>query len=269
MTDLSAYAGKTALVTGAGDGIGEMLAKGLAGLGMRVGVLDIRAEAAERVAGEIGDGAFALTADVSDRDVLIATAEEVRRRGQGLSLLWINAGAGVGANLISGKPAVIEWAYSVNVLGVIWTAQAFVPLLRETEGARHLGITASTASLRDPDMPLTLYGATKQGCFAVAEGLRNELAEEGIETTILCPGFLNTNIWDGGRARPDRFGGPRHMDPAIGQPWREAKTPEVMWPHIEQTLLTGGGYLVCNTKEQVREVHAARYKAISEAFVDV
>ncbi|MEO0881944.1 MAG: SDR family oxidoreductase [Pseudomonadota bacterium] len=263
------FKGKTALVTGAGDGIGEMLAKGLASLGMSVGVLDIREDAAARVATEIGGDAFALTADVSDRDALATAAEAVKDRGQGLSLLWINAGAGVGANLIEGKPSTIEWAYSVNVLGAIWTAQAFMPLVRETEGARHLGVTASTASLRDPDMPLTLYGATKQAVFAVAEGLRNEVAEEGVGTTILCPGLLNTKIWDGARARPERFGGPRSMDPSISKRWDEAKTPDIMWPHIEAKIAAGGGYLVCNTEGRVREVNAARAKQITDAFVDV
>lgn len=269
MISIEALNGKIAVVTGAGDGIGEMLARGLAQLGMSVGVLDIREEAATRVAGEIGGGAFPLIADVSDRDALMAAAETVKARGGGLSLLWINAGAGVGANLIEGKPSAIEWAYSVNVLGVIWTAQAFMPLVRETEGARHLGVTASTASLRDPDMPLTLYGATKQASFAVAEGLRNEVAEQGIGTTILCPGLLNTKIWDGARARPERFGGPRSMDPSISKRWDEAKTPDVMWPHIESTIASGGGYLVCNTEGAVRDVNAERARQIADAFVDV
>jgi len=261
--------GRTALVTGAGDGIGEMLAKGLAELGMAVGILDIREDAAARVAADIGEAAFPLTADVSDRDALMSAADLVKARGDGLSVLWINAGAGVGSKLIDGKPETINWAYSVNVLGVIWTAQAFVPLMRETSGPRHLGVTASSASLRDPDMPMPLYGATKQASFAVAEGLRNEVAEDGIDTTILCPGLLNTKIWDGARARPDRFGGPRSMDPSISKRWDEAKTPDVMWPHIEAKMLAGGGYLVCNTEGRVREVNTQRAKEIADAFVDV
>lgn len=269
MTDLVALKGKVAIVTGAGDGIGEMLATGLAGLGMQVGVLDIREDAAARVAKKIGNNAFALTADISDRDALMEAANEVKSRGAGLSCLWLNAGAGVGSTLIEGKPNTIEWAYSVNVLGVIWTAQAFIPLMRETLGARHLGVTASTASLRDPDMPLTLYAATKQGAFAIAEGLRNEVREEGIETTILCPGLLNTNIWDGARARPERFGGPRYMDPSISGRWREAKTPDLMWPHIERTMAGGGGYLVCNTEGKMRQIHAARATMITDSFVDI
>ncbi|MEL7452159.1 MAG: SDR family NAD(P)-dependent oxidoreductase [Pseudomonadota bacterium] len=269
MTDWADFAGKTAIVTGAGDGIGEMLAKQLAGVGMQVGVLDIRPDAAARVAGEIGPDAFVLCADVSDRDAMLAAASTVRGRGNGVSFLWINAGAGVGANLIDTRPSVIEWAFGVNVLGTIWTAQAFVPLMKETMGARHLGFTASTASLRDPDMPLTVYGVTKQGAFAVAEGLRNEVAEMGIATTILCPGLLNTDIWDGARARPERFGGERRADPEIAARWRAAKSPEVMWPHIQRVVADGGGYLVCNTEGGMLGTFKERSQRIGEAFVDV
>ena len=147
MTDLSAYRGKTALVTGAGDGIGEMLARNLAEAGMSVGVQDIRAEAAARVASEIGGDAFPLVFDVSDREACFAAADELATRGP-LNLLWINAGVGVGSAILTGRQNAIEWALDVNVRGVVWTAQAFVPLMQAAEGPRHVGVTASTAALR-------------------------------------------------------------------------------------------------------------------------
>jgi len=270
MTNIAKLTGQLAIVTGAADGIGRMLAEGFAGLGMQVGVLDIRGDAAEATAKEIGKGAFALQADVSDRDSLFHAADDVAGRGAPVSVLWVNAGSGVGASFLGGKPNTIEWAYSVNVLGMVWTAQAFTPLM-ETAAAdtRHIGFTASTASLRDPGTPLTLYGATKQAAFGVAEAIRNEVAEQGIPSTILCPGLLNTNIWDGARARPDRFGGPRQMDPAIATRWREAKSPQLMWPHITRVMSAGGGYLVCNTEPEMRGRFNDRAEMISAAFVDI
>ncbi|WP_416897976.1 MAG: SDR family oxidoreductase [Minwuia sp.] len=99
MTDFSGLA----LVTGAGDGIGAMLARGFGGLGMRVAVQDIRTEAAERVAEEIGGGAFPLVFDVSDRDACVAAADDLKSRGEALNLLWINAGVGAGAPLIGAR----------------------------------------------------------------------------------------------------------------------------------------------------------------------
>ncbi len=270
MTDLSHYSGTLALVTGAGDGIGAMLARRLAESGLRVCVQDIRAEAAERVAGEIGPAAFPLVFDVSDRDAAVEAAQALQDRGEALNLLWINAGVGTGSSLLAGRDRTIDWAFSVNVLGVIWTAQAFRPLMDAAEGPRHVGITASSAALRAPELPFPLYATTKHGTFAVAEALRTELAQDGIGTTILCPGLLNSEIWDGAKARPERFGGPSRMDPAIAGRWRAAKDPDVMWPPIARTIAAGGGYLVCATDgEATQAAFEARARAIAESIVQV
>ncbi|MDJ0920584.1 MAG: SDR family NAD(P)-dependent oxidoreductase [Henriciella sp.] len=269
MSDIETYAGKLALVTGAGDGIGEVLAKGFAGMGMTVCVQDIRPEAAERVATEIGGGAFPLIYDVSDYDACVAAAEDLKAHGP-LNLLWINAGVGVGAPIIAGKPKAVNWAFDVNVRGVIWTAQAFMPLMEDAEEPRHVGVTASTAALRPPEGDFPLYATTKHATFAIAEALRGELSRDGIGTTILCPGLFNTNIWDGAKARPERFGGARHMDPAIATMWKEAKRPDLMWPHIERTVGQGGGYLVCATDDgETKSAFEARAAEISSAIVEV
>ena len=269
MAELEDYEGKLALVTGAGDGIGEMLAKGFASAGMRVCVQDIRGQAAERVAHEIGGSAFPLIADVSDRESLSGAVIELKERGEQISLLWINAGVGVGSPIIKGRANAIEWAFGVNVLGVIWTAQAFTQLMPE-EGVRHVGITASTASLRKPDGEFPLYATTKHGTFAVAEALAGELAERHIGTTILCPGLLNTDIWDGARARPERFGGEKRMDPSISATWRDAKHPKAMWPHIAATIEAGGGYLVCATDGgETKAAFEARAAEISRSIVEI
>lgn len=263
------YSGKLAIVTGAGDGIGEMLARQFASVGMQVGVQDIRAEAADSVAASIGDGAFPLVFDVSDREACLSAAEAVRGRGP-VNLLWINAGVGVGSPILTGKQKAIEWGFDVNVRGAIWTAQAFVPLMREANGPRHVGITASSASLRSPEGAFPLYATTKHGTFAVGEALRGELAGQGIGTTILCPGLLNTKIWDGAKARPDRFGGARHMDPSISKMWDDAKSPDVMWPDIARIVGQGGGYLICSTDGgETKAAFEARAQEISSGIVEV
>jgi NAD(P)-dependent dehydrogenase (short-subunit alcohol dehydrogenase family) len=266
---LDQYGGKLALVTGAADGIGRMLAQGLTDAGMKVCVADIRKDGAQVAADEIGCGAFALSFDVSDRAACFSAAEQLAEQGAALNLLWINAGVGVGAPLIKGKPHTVEWAFGVNVLGAIWTAQAFRPLMEEASGPRHVGVTASSASLIPPEGDFPLYATTKHGTFAVAEALRGELAADGIGTTILCPGLLNTDIWDAARARPDRFGGERRMDPAISGPWREAKSPDVMWPHIERTIAAGGGYLTCATEPETLARFRARADAIAAGIVEM
>lgn len=268
MADWPDYRDRTAIVTGAGDGIGKMLAMRLAEQGMKVGVQDIREEAAVDVAAQIGPQAFPMAFDISDRDATAAAADQFASTGQDLAMLWINAGVGVGASLLEGKPEQVSWAWEVNVLGPIWTAQCFVPLM--TTRPSHVGITASTAALRPPEGQFPLYAATKHGTMAVAEALRGELAAKGIETTILCPGLLNTEIWDGAKARPRRFGGERRMDPKISGMWREAKEPDVMWPDIERMIRDSGGILVCATDQgDTRNAMQKRIDGIASGLVEL
>jgi NADP-dependent 3-hydroxy acid dehydrogenase YdfG len=261
---MNPYTGKLALVTGAGDGIGAMLARGFASWGMRVCVADIRGEAAEAVAAEIGNGAFPLVFDVSDRAATFAAAEQLN---EPLALLWANAGAGVGSGLLRGKQDALEWAMAVNVLGQVWTVQAFLPLM--TDRVRHVGFTGSTAALRPVPEQMALYTVSKHAAFAAAEALVHELAAEGVQSTLLFPGLLNTNIWDGARARPDRFGGERRADPAISGMWREAKDPKLMWPHIEKTVLAGGGHLTCATKPDQLDVMRAWHERLYASVVEI
>ncbi|MDA0827612.1 MAG: hypothetical protein O3A73_13730, partial [Proteobacteria bacterium] len=84
------------------------------------------------------------------------------------------------------------------------------------------------------------------------------------------PGLLNTKIWDGARARPERFGGPRNMDPKIAKQWNEAKTPDLMWPQIARSITQGGGYLVCATDgDDTLTAFDARTQAIASGIVQI
>jgi NAD(P)-dependent dehydrogenase (short-subunit alcohol dehydrogenase family) len=235
---MNAFAGQLALVTGAGDGIGAMLARGLA-----------------------------LIFDVSDRTACLEAAEQLADKGAPLAFLWANAGAGVGSGLLNGKPETLEWAFGVNLLGIAWTVQAFAPLM--TGNTRHVGFTASTAALRPVPHEMGLYPVSKHAAFAVADGLAGELAAKGIRSTILFPGLLSTNIWDGARARPERFGGERRADPAISTRWREAKDPVLMWSHIEKTVLAGGGYLTCSTEPGQSETMDEWHSRLKASIVEI
>lgn len=261
------FKGRLALVTGAGDGVGAMLARGFADLGMTVCVQDIRAEAAEGVAADLGGDAFPLVFDVSDRDATFEAAENLKTCGALLAVLWANAGVGVGAPLLEGGARAPEWAFAVNVLGVLWTAQAFVPLMTEDQAERHVGFTASSASLTSPAGAFPLYAVTKHGTFAVADGLRTELEAKGIESTILCPGLLNTDIWDGARARPERFGGPQRMDPSVAAMWRAADEPSVLWPNVREIIEEGGGVIAPLSDPDVHEAVRRRAAMAVDALI--
>ena len=259
--------GSWAIITGAGSGIGRMLALHFAAKGLRIAALDISADSASETLALVeaaGGSGRADACDVSDEAAVKALAVRMAADGIVPSLLWINAGVGSAETVGQGKPGVIRWLYEVNVLGAIWTAQAFLPLLRANAGAsRHVGVTASSASVVPVQGPFTLYAHTKQATAAVGEALTAELAEEGIGVTILCPGILNTEIWNSGRARPERFGGARSMPEEAGAHWREQPGPEVLAGPIETVLAEGGGWCIVPTQDNrterlMTERHAAQ-----------
>jgi NAD(P)-dependent dehydrogenase (short-subunit alcohol dehydrogenase family) len=272
MTDgLAAYSGRWALVTGAGDGIGRALVLGLAGAGMHVVIADIMEAQASEVAKTItarGGIARVLLVDVSDREAMIAGAQALADEGVVPALVWANAGVGAGATLVEGSPRAIEWAVSVNILGIAWTAQAFVPRMALAAGPRHFAVTASSASITDVTGPFTLYAATKHGAAGFAEALMAELAPQGIGTTILYPGLVNTNIWDAARARPERFGGAAHMPHSVGDYWRAAPGPEVLVAPALATVAAGGGRCIVDVSGDARGLFEERTAAITRAFGD-
>jgi NAD(P)-dependent dehydrogenase (short-subunit alcohol dehydrogenase family) len=271
MAELDQLQGGWALVTGAGDGIGRSLALGFAKRGLDVVVLDILRNTADAVAEEvraIGVKAISETVDVSDPEALSACADRLAQDGIELSLLWINAGVGVGATLLEGSRSAIEWAVTVNILSVAWTARAFVPLLRQRAGAAHVGVTASSASITDVEGPYTLYAATKHGTAAFAEALTAELAPRGVGVTILYPGLVNTRIWDAARARPDRYGGARLMPDEAGTRWRAAPSPDVLILPVMATIERGGGRCVVDVERRAGALFEERTAAIKAGFAD-
>ncbi len=269
MTELKDYRGRWALVTGAGDGIGRALTLAFARQGLNVVASDIRADAAAAAAKEaeaLGVKALADAADVADRDAMMRSAEQLAAAGVVPSILWANAGVGAAANTIDASPRTVEWVLSVNIFGVIWTAQAFVPRMLATDGPRHVGVTASSASIVNVRGPFTLYAASKQGTAGIAEALGAELAPKGIGVTILYPGMLNTNIWDAARARPERFGGERRMAANVGDPWRKTPGPEGVVDPVLRTIAKGGGPCVVDAIGEARPLFEAKAEALRGAF---
>jgi short-subunit dehydrogenase len=261
---LEKYHGGWAVITGAADGIGLTLAANFAAQGLNLVLIDIRAEALDGAAASLArDGVTIRTAvcDVSDREAMMALGANLAGEGVVPAILWINAGVASANALIDAKPAAIEWVYGVNVLGSIWTAQAFIPAMKAAGGARHVGITASSASITPVSGPFTLYAASKQGTAAVGEALMAELAESGIGVTILCPGILNTGIWNSGRARPDRLGGARVLPDEVGAHWREQAGPDVLIDPVNANIAKGGGWCVVASTRDIRERFDARVAA--------
>jgi len=188
--------GKTAVVTGAGSGIGEGTAHALAEAGMNVAVLDINGGAAERVAAELGrhgTRAIARQCDVTDRSSVDATADAVYQEFGAVEVLHNNAGICFFAPVERTTDEQWRLTLDVNLNGVVNGLQAFLPRMRSQGGPAHIVNTASLAGLL-ASPALGAYQASKFAVVGVSETLRHELAPHGIGVSVLCPGGVATNI---------------------------------------------------------------------------
>ncbi|QFT78112.1 SDR family oxidoreductase [Erythrobacter sp. THAF29] len=255
-----------AVITGAGRGIGRWLSQHFAAKGMRICALDIDAYEAEETARLCGLASRAHGCDVSDRKETERVAEKLIAQGVEPSLLWINAGVGCADTVCEAKESTLDWLMGVNVMGPVHTARAWLPALKAQSGSRHVGITASSASVVPVSGPFTLYATTKQMTAAIGEALTAELAEDGIGVTILCPGILNTQIWNAAQARPDRFGGARSAPDEIGDHWRAQPGPEVLEKGLDTVLGRGGGWCIVPTEEDTEARMETRHRAQHHGF---
>ncbi len=258
--------GDWAVITGAGRGIGRWLAQHFAAKGMRICALDIDAYEAEETARMCGKESRAHGCDVSDAAETQRVAEKLIASGVEPTLLWINAGVGSADTVSEANERTLDWLMGVNVLGPVHTARAWLPVLNAQKGSRHVGITASSASVVPVSGPFTLYATTKQMTAAIGEALTAELAEDDIGVTILCPGILNTQIWNAAQARPERFGGAREAPDEVGEHWRAQPGPEVLERGIDQTLANGGGWCIIPTEPGTEARMEERHQAQRDGF---
>ncbi|MYA20649.1 MAG: SDR family NAD(P)-dependent oxidoreductase [Chloroflexi bacterium] len=203
--------GKVAVVTGGGSGIGEGIAQACAAAGMRVVIADIEADAAERSANslrESGAEAIAVPTDVTDRDALDALADEAWEAFGAVHLLCNNAGVITVGEIASTTPGDWQWLFGVNVFGVVHGIQAFVPRMREQGGEAHIVNTGSMSSISATRaVEVGVYCATKHAALGLSETLRNELEDDGIGVSILCPGGVATQLFAADRNLPDELRG--------------------------------------------------------------
>ncbi len=209
---MKALRGKTAVVTGAGSGIGRGIALALAAEGMHLGLFDIDATSAEETRDlvvALGVRAHAAAVDISDRQAIRAAGEALRAALGTVDVLCANAGVGFRAPVHETPDEVIDWLMAVNVIGTLNTIKAFVPAMIERGAGGHVVVTASENALFEfPKHQNGIYAATKMALFGLTASMREELRPHEIGVTAFCPGLTNTNSRQSGRHRPERFGGP-------------------------------------------------------------
>lgn len=179
-------AGKVAVVSGAGAGFGEGIAKRFAEEGARVVVADLNGVEASRVASEIGENAVAVTADVTaaaDVEAMIAAATSGFGR---LDILVNNAGyTHRNGSMLDVDEETFDRILDVNAKAIYLAALKAVPIMEDAGGGVIIN-TASTAGLR-PRPGLTWYNASKGWAITATKSMAVELAPKGIRVNALCP----------------------------------------------------------------------------------
>jgi 3-oxoacyl-[acyl-carrier protein] reductase len=178
--------GKTAVVTGAGSGLGAGIARAFIADGARVLLADIRLEAAQQVAAGLGPQAFATAVDVSDAGSVKQLEREAVRVLGALDVLVNNAGVGhVPQPLEDLGEQEFERLFAVNARSIYLTARAFVPGMKERGRGAILNI-GSTAGV-SPRPRLTWYNASKGWVITATRSMAVELAPFGIRVNAINP----------------------------------------------------------------------------------
>jgi NAD(P)-dependent dehydrogenase (short-subunit alcohol dehydrogenase family) len=199
--------GKVAFVTGAASGIGLGIAQALAAAGCKVMLCDIEEAALETArAGLSATNAdiAAVRADVSLKAELQAAADATIAKFGKVHILVNNAGVGGGGDYSAWTQASWDWTIGVNLMSVIWGIEIFGPLIEAHGDGGQIVSTASIAGLWAGVNPA--YNVTKYGVVGLSEGLRASMAPRGIGVSVLCPGFIRTQIMESTRNLPSRFG---------------------------------------------------------------
>jgi NAD(P)-dependent dehydrogenase (short-subunit alcohol dehydrogenase family) len=194
--DTTNLRGRTVVVTGAGSGIGRETALLCARRGAALAICDVDdaglAETEQRARG-FGSEVVARHADVADREQMRAFADAV----VSVDLLVNNAGVGLAAGFLETELEDWDWIVSINILGVVHGCHFFLPKM--SRGGHVANVSSMAGYHASP--ALAAYSATKFAVRGLSEALRQELHDQGIGVTAICPGVINTPITRNARAR--------------------------------------------------------------------
>lgn len=266
------FRGRTAVVTGGGGGIGKAMAVAFAREGMNVVIGEIDMDAAAQAVAEVeshGVRAIAVQNDVTDRASMQALADATNEAFGGCHVLCNNAGVVTFKLAQDMTEDDWDWVVGVDLYGVIYGIQAFLPGMVAAGEGGHIVNTASIAGLVAPATPgISSYSTAKYGVVGISEALAQDLAPHNIGVSVLCPGGVRSRIVEAGRNRPDEFGGPETPDTRM-MLTGEGVPQEMIEPEdLAQKVLNAirGNHLYVVSHPETQPAVEARFQRILDAY---
>lgn len=207
--EMKQFEGRVAVVTGAASGIGYAMAECFAGVGMKVVLADVQADALEKAEGNLrsaGAEVLAVETDVARAEAVEHLRDRALDAFGAVHVVCNNAGVVARGNVWETTAADWDWIIGVNLRGVVNGIRTFVPVLLEQEEG-HVVNTSSIAGLITG--VLGSYSVTKQAVVGLSESLYFGLQMSGAENvgvSVLCPGWVRTRIGEAERNRPGDAG---------------------------------------------------------------
>lgn len=273
MAGLQGFDGKTALITGAADGIGAALASVLISEGAKVFLADIDGERLAETAGRLG--CEYAVCDVTDEAAVEELVESAWAALGSVDLLCANAGVLIPGSLLEIDRRDFDFGFGVNVWGIIHAVRPQVRKLREKGRVGHFLLTGSEHSLANPSylraLPLHIYNMTKHAVLSIGESLRAELGVEGHGVSVLCPGPVESGLnRNSTAARPEAFGDPKpvdfgKVDPAVMAGLGDSYIPAEEAARIALRGVASGAFIIPTHAFQREDVDA-RYQETIAGF---
>jgi NAD(P)-dependent dehydrogenase (short-subunit alcohol dehydrogenase family) len=212
------FAGKVAVITGAGSGFGREFARLGASLGMRLALADVQADTLAATVDELkaaGHDVIGERVDVSRADDVERLAARTLDAFGAVHVVFNNAGVGMSGPVWESSTKDWDWVLGVNLWGVIHGVRVFTPIMLAQGGEGHIVNTASVAGLVTPQL-MGPYNVSKHAVVALSESLYHDLRVTGskLGVTVLCPAFVPTGIADSDRNRPAELRDDQPLTPA-------------------------------------------------------
>lgn len=215
--------GRTAVITGAGSGIGRAFAQRLARHGCPVAIVDWNEEGLQETAESIDGPVLARRVDVRDRQAQMVFAAEVAEWApQPIGVVFNNAGVTATQTIAEAAVEDDDWVLDVNLHGVIHGIRAFLPILLEQDSGVIVNTSSVFGLMGFPGQ--SAYCASKFAVRGYTEALRHELRGTGVRAITVHPGGIKTNILANARFHSDPSGEGQSHEEAAAQFQKMAKT---------------------------------------------